>query len=153
MLTIKTLRRMNAEHLAAFWANPPFFFVSDEMPYPEFSDVLKIVDHAHAVLGPIPLVQMVQPNTREAVTIEAVLDFGIRYLLTVFNSTNDAGFRFEAVVASATWAWFLISCECTAKKAIHSAGSDQLRGNYGYLCRFYRHHVRIPAKVCMGDSI
>ncbi|MFZ3147467.1 MAG: hypothetical protein WA137_00335 [Methanothrix sp.] len=144
---------MNAEHLAAFGASPPFFFGSYEMPYSEISNVLEVFNHAHAVLGSIPHIQMLQPNTREAVTIEAVLGFSVAHLIAVFNSTNDAGFRFEAVVASATWAWFLISCECTAKKAIHSAGSDQLRGNYGYLCRFYRHHVRIPAKVCMGDSI
>jgi hypothetical protein len=41
---------MNTEYLAAFRASPPFLFVSDEMPYAEFSDVLKITDHAHAIL-------------------------------------------------------------------------------------------------------
>jgi hypothetical protein len=89
-------------------------FVSDEMPYAEFSDVLKITDHAHAVLGFIPLIQMVQPDTGEAVTTKAVLDFGGYYLLTVLDFTYDAGFRFDAVVTSATRAWFLISCECAA---------------------------------------
>ncbi len=57
------------------------------MPYTKFSDVLKIVDHAHAILGSIPLIQMIQHGTREAVTIKAVLDFGVHYLLTVFDST------------------------------------------------------------------
>ena len=115
---------MNTEYLTAFWASPPFFFGSYEMPYAEFSNVLKICDHAHAILGSIPLIQMVQPDAREAVTTKAVLDFSVHYLLTVLDSTYDAGFRFEAVVTSATGAWFLISCECAAETAIHSAGSD-----------------------------
>jgi hypothetical protein len=57
---------------------------------------------------------MVQPDARVAFTIEAVLDFGIHYLFTVLDFAYDAGFRFEAVVTPATWAWFLIPCECTA---------------------------------------
>ena len=115
---------MNAEYLTAFRASPPFFFVSDEMPYAEISYALKIANHAHAVLGSITLIQMVQPVAGEAVTTKAVLDFSVHYLLTVLDSTYDAGFRFEAVVTSATGAWFLISCECAAETAIHSAGSD-----------------------------
>ena len=67
---------------------------------------------------------MFQPDAGEAVTKEAVLDFNGRYLLTVFDSTCYAGFHFEAVVTSATWAWILISYVCDAEAAIHSAGSD-----------------------------
>ena len=78
MLTIKTLRLMNAEYLTAFWAAPSFFFVSYEMPYAEFFNVLEIVNHAHAILGSIPLIQIVQPGARKAVTIEAVLGFGVQ---------------------------------------------------------------------------
>ena len=99
MLAIKTLRLVNTEHLTAIWASPPFLFVSDEMPYAEFSNVIEIADHAHAILGSIPLIQMVQPNAREAVTTEAVLDFGVHHLLTVLDSAHDANFRFEAVIA------------------------------------------------------
>ena len=115
---------MDAEHLAAFRAYPPSFFGSYEMPYAEISNAFEIADHAHAVLGSITLIQMVQPVAGEAVTSKAVLDFGVHYLLTVLDFAYDAGFRFEAVVTSATGAWFLISCECAAETAIHSAGSD-----------------------------
>jgi len=45
-----------------------FLFGSNEMRYAESSDVFQIADHAHAILGPIPLIQMLQPGTREAVT-------------------------------------------------------------------------------------
>jgi hypothetical protein len=124
VLTIKTLWLVNTEYLTAFRAAPPFFFVSNEMPYAEFSNVLEIADHAHAILGSISLIQMVQPDAREAVTTETVLDFRVNYLLTVLYSTYDTGFRFEIVVTSASGAWFPISCICDAEAAIHSAGSD-----------------------------
>ena len=115
---------MNTEYLTAFRASPPFFFGPYEMPYAKISYVLKIADHAHAVLGSISLIQMVQPVAGEAVTSKAVLDFGAAYLLTVLDFAYDAGFRFEAIVTPATRAWFLISRECAAETAIHSAGSD-----------------------------
>ena len=115
---------MNTEYLIAFRADPPFFFGTYEMPYAEFSNALDICDHAHAILGSIPLIQMVQPDAREAVTTKAVLDFCVHYLLTVLDFAFDARFRFEAVVTSATGAWFLISCECAAETAIHPAGGD-----------------------------
>jgi hypothetical protein len=85
MMTIKTLRFMNAEHLTAFWASPPFFFISDELPYAEFSNVIEVINHAHAILGPIPLIQMVQPDARKAATTKAVLGFGVRHLLTALD--------------------------------------------------------------------
>jgi hypothetical protein len=124
VLTVKTLRFVDTEDLAAFRAAPPFLFVSDEMPDAEFPDVLEIADHAHAIPGSIALIQMVQPGTGEAVTTEAVLDFSVHDLLTVLDSAYDAGFRFEEVLTPATGAWFLISCVCAAEAAIHSAGSD-----------------------------
>jgi hypothetical protein len=83
---------VNTEQLAAFRAAPPFFFVSDEMPDAEFSDVLEIADHAHAIPGSIPLIQVVQPGTGETVASEAVPDFSIHDLLAVFDSADDAGF-------------------------------------------------------------
>jgi hypothetical protein len=126
---------VNTEDLAAFRAEPPLFFVSDEMPYAEFPDVLEIADHAHAIPGSIPLIQMVQPRTGKAVATEAVLDFGIHDLLAVLDPAYDAGFRFEAVVPSAAGAWFPIPCVCAAEAAIHSAGSNQLRGNCSFLCQ------------------
>jgi hypothetical protein len=78
----------------------------------------------HPIFGSVSLIQMVQPDAREAVTIEAILDISVHYLLTVLDSTSNAGFRFDAVVTPATRAWLLISCVCDAEATIHSAGSD-----------------------------
>ena len=67
---------------------------------------------------------MIQSGARKAVTLKTVFDSATNYLLTVLDSTYDAGFRFEAVFTSTTGTWFLISCVCAAEAAIHSAGSD-----------------------------
>ena len=41
--------------------------------YAELPDVLKVVNHAHAIFGSVPLVQMLQLITRKAVAFKAVL--------------------------------------------------------------------------------
>ena len=74
------------------------------MFYPMLLDVLKIVDHAHAIFGSIALIQVIEPVARKSVAAETVPDFALPYLLTVLNSACDAGFWFDAVVASATGA-------------------------------------------------
>ncbi|MFA6373540.1 MAG: hypothetical protein WCW68_13020 [Methanothrix sp.] len=92
---------MNTEYLTAFRTSPPFFFVSDEMPYAEFSNILEIPDHAHVIPGSIPLIQMVQPDARKIVTKEAILDFGIHIFsqFLIRHATQDS---IKAVVTSAT---------------------------------------------------
>jgi hypothetical protein len=61
------------------------------MPYAELADVLEIVNHAHAIFGSIPLIQMVQCITRKAVATEAVLYSGFHYIHTVLDTAQDAG--------------------------------------------------------------
>jgi hypothetical protein len=62
------------------------------MPYPVLLDVLKIVNHAHAIFGSIALIQVIQPVARKTVTVEAVPDSTLHYLLTVLDAARDAGF-------------------------------------------------------------
>ncbi len=81
MLTIKALWLVNAEQLAALGAFPPLFFVFNEFPHAHFFDVLKIINHAHAILGPVPFIQIFQPGARGAIANKAVFFFRTRYLL------------------------------------------------------------------------
>ncbi len=83
---------MNANHLTALGAGPPLLFISNKVSYATFFYGLEIVDHAHAILGSIALIQMVQPCAWKAFTTEAVLDFLFGYLFTVFYFARDAGF-------------------------------------------------------------
>jgi hypothetical protein len=64
---------VNTDYRAAHWTRPSFDLVSRELPNAELLDGLKIVDHAHGVFGPIPIVQVVQRSTRKTVTRVAVL--------------------------------------------------------------------------------
>jgi hypothetical protein len=65
---------MNADYLAALGTGPEIF------------------DHTHAILGSIALIQVIQLVARKALTTEAVPDATSRFLLTVLDSTPDAGF-------------------------------------------------------------
>jgi hypothetical protein len=144
----KAVRFMNTDHLSAPGADPPFFFISDETTYPKLPDVLKIVDHAHAVFGSIALIQMFQPVAGEAVASEAVTDFPLRHVLTVLDSACDAGCFFDAVVAPASGAYIDVSYICMAKAAVHSTGSDQRCSNRIYFYRSTLRHVCILQKIC-----
>jgi hypothetical protein len=120
---------MNADELAALGTGPPCLFVSHEMLYAELPDVLKIVNHAHAILGSIPLIQMVQLIARKAVATEAVRHAGVHDIHTIFDPARDAGLRFDTVVASAAGAAPLSSGICATEATIHAAGSDQRGAN------------------------
>ena len=120
---------MNAYQLTALGAGPFFFFVSQKNSNAEFFHLFEIVDHAHAVLGPIARIQVIQPVAGKSVTAEAVPDFALYYLLTVLDPANDAGFRLDAVVAPAAGTGILFSCIRDTEATIHPAGGDQARSN------------------------
>jgi hypothetical protein len=50
---------MNTYQLTALGTGPPFFFVSNEVSYAELLYVHEIVDHAHAILGLVALIQVI----------------------------------------------------------------------------------------------
>ena len=83
---------MNTYQLTAPGTGPPFLFVSQKMSYAGLLYVHEIVNHTHAILGPIALIQVIQPVARKAVTAEAILDVTLFYLLTVLDSACDAAF-------------------------------------------------------------
>ena len=144
---------MNTNYLPAPGTGPPFLFVSDELSYSEFIYFFEIVNHTHTILISIALIQVIQMGARKIITTEAILDSTGHYSLTGFDSAGDAGFRFKIVVTSATGTCFLISCICTTEATVHSAWSDQCRGNRICLRRFSWCHVCIPAKPCMGAFV
>ena len=124
MSTIEALRLVNTDHIAAFETGPSFLFVSNEMSYPEFPDILQILEHAHAIFGSIPFIQMAQSGARETVASEAVFALGGRHLLTVLNAAHSGGVRFEMIAAPASRTCLLLPPKCPAEAAVHSAGSD-----------------------------
>lgn len=132
---------MDTNDLTALGADPPFLFASNEMSYAKCPYADEIVNHTHAVSGSIALIQMIQPVARKTVTTEAVPWAALHNLLTVLDSTVDAGFRFQIVVASTTGTCLSISCIGATETTVHSTGGDQLRLNGICLYWSYRHHT------------
>jgi hypothetical protein len=83
---------MNTDHFSALGAGPPFLLVSDELSYADHLYIHEIVNHAHAILGSVAMIQMFQPVAGKPVTAEAVPDLALFYFLAVFDSAGDAGF-------------------------------------------------------------
>ncbi len=88
---------MDAEQLTASWAAPPLLFVSYEMSYANFFYLHKVVDHTHAILHSIALIQMLQPVAGESAATEAIPGFPFPDILTVLDPAGKAGLRFVAV--------------------------------------------------------
>ena len=99
------------------------------MSYAELLYAHEIVDHAHSILGSITLIQVIQPVARKLVTPEAVPDFILPQLFTILDSADDAGFWFDAVVASATGACILISRMRDTEATVHATGGNQRRSD------------------------
>jgi hypothetical protein len=62
------------------------------MSYAQTPDSVEILDHTHAILGSISLIQMVQSGARKAVTPKTVFDSATNYLLAVLNIARNTGF-------------------------------------------------------------
>lgn len=134
-------RFMNAYEPTALGTSPIFLFPFNKTLHAEFPDALKILNRAHAILGSIPLVQMVQPMARKAVAVEAMSRTGIRHIRAILDTARDAGFRLGTAATSAAGAGFSVSHICTTEAAVYSAGSNKLRLNRIRLCRSFGHDV------------
>jgi hypothetical protein len=140
---------MNTDELTAPGTGPSFLFVSYELSYAGLLYVHEIVDHAHAILGPIALIQVIQPVAREAVTAEAVPGPALHELFTRLDPARDAGLCFDAVVAPTAGACLRVSGIRVTEATVHSAGSDQRRWNRFCPWRSSRHYVPLPVKTCV----
>ena len=92
VLARKAVRLVNTEYFAALRTGPPFLFVSNELSQTELLYIHEIVNHTHAILGSIALIQVIQPVTGKAVTTETESDSTLHHILTVLDSACDAGF-------------------------------------------------------------
>jgi hypothetical protein len=124
---------MNTDCLTALGARPPFSFTSHKMSDAELPDVLQILHHTHAIPGSISFIQAIQRGARKIMAAEAVLNSGVYPLLAVPDAARSTGFRFEAVVTSASGAWLATSGICATKPAVHPAGSDERRAGHPHI--------------------
>ena len=105
---------MNANHLTALRAGPPFLFVSNQMSDTRFLYGSEIVEHAHPILIPVAFIQLFEPGAGKVAATAAVFVFPCDELIANLNFAGNAVGRFQVVVTSTTGACFLVSNVCSA---------------------------------------
>ena len=128
---------MNTDYLAALRTGPFFLFPFNKIPDAEFSDVLQIVDHAHTILGSVPLIQVIQSAQGKFSQPEQYLTSAPATLSQFLIGHSTRVFGFGTVVTSASGTWITISHVCETKAAVHSAGSDERRTDRLCLSRLF----------------
>jgi hypothetical protein len=116
---------MNTNYLTALGTGPLYLLASDKMSYPVTSNVYKIFNPAHTIIGSITFIQVDKIVAREGIATEAVLNFSFSYFFTVLTFARDTGFGFETVITSATGTCLYMSYECSTETTVHSARGDQ----------------------------
>ena len=92
---------MHADEFPAIGTSPLLLFTAHKRSDARGTDHAQIVDHAHAIFGSIAFVQVIEPGTGKSLATRAVFNCTAYNLLTVFNPTCNAVFRFKPVVTSA----------------------------------------------------
>lgn len=123
--TAVAISPMNTNGASAFRASPSDFFICSKLPNSKHANVFQILDHAHAVFGSVPFIQMFQTSTREPLTLKAKSRFGTLQAFTIFDFAVDAGGGFTSVTPAAARTFIFISQICHADGTVHSAGGNQ----------------------------
>ena len=122
---MKALITVHAHQATATGANPFSLLRTDEFPNPVIPDVVKILDHTHSVLGSVSLIELPQPFTGIALTIETIRIAAARWLRAVLDSADDAMVRFVLIAPLTAATRLSFSLEANAKRTVHSAQCDK----------------------------
>ncbi len=132
---------VNAEDPAARGTGPLLLLGSDETSDAEVSDTREIPDHAHAVLGSITLVQVIQSVAGKGAAAATVPGFASRDHLTGLDSAHDPCLRFAGVVPTTAGTRVLVSRVSDAQATIHPTRRDQRRVDPIVLLGFRLRHM------------
>ena len=117
-------RSVNRDGFSAAGAGPTVFFLRYELSDAEIPNIIKIFQHAHAVVFPVALVQIPQPAAGVLGASKAEM-VGMAPFFTEFDATFPAGARlgdFLAVVAARAAVFFPQMPD--AQRTVHSAGRN-----------------------------
>lgn len=93
------------------------------------ADRQEVLDHAHAVFGPVALIQVEQPVAGKALAAVAVAGLELLPLRAGFDAAGEACLALVAVVAPAAGAGVLLARIRHAEPAVHAAGGDEGGGD------------------------
>jgi hypothetical protein len=124
MAALRTVRPVHAQQSAAFRARPFPVFVLGEPPDAVLLYAHKVLDHAHAVPGPIAEVHSLQAAAGKPFAIEAI-SVAAPALFAVLDRAKGPGLRLAGIVSSAAGTWIFLPLERVAEAAVHAAGRVQ----------------------------
>jgi hypothetical protein len=118
---------VHTDRASALLAFPPCSLILDEIPYPHLRDILKVVDHTHAILGAISLVEIPETLAWILVTsIRAELDSPVLKNVALSYYAFSTMARRTLPHLPATRASVVFSEIAQTYAAIHSARCDQV---------------------------
>ena len=137
--TIEALWLMHTQDLTALWALPFFLFVLDELPDAQVPDAGEIFDHAHAILRPVALINVLDHFARVILTAVAIPRMAMRKILAILDLTPCTGLRFVRILPSTTRARLPFPPICHTQAAVHPAWRDQCAIHSSYTCGSFFH--------------
>ena len=69
MATVKALESVHTKQFTAPWTGPFLLFTANEMPDPKIMYYVEIINHAHSILCPVPLIQLFQAGAGKLLTV------------------------------------------------------------------------------------
>jgi hypothetical protein len=99
-------------------------FLPNEFLNAEFFDRTQIIDHAHAVLRTVALVEI--PDARAGERFAIKTEYSLRALQfgTVLDSAMNAVLRLLRIIAVTSETPVRVALICHAERAVHAAGGD-----------------------------
>ena len=124
MPATRALSPVNTELLSAFCTNPACIFRANKFPDSIFPDMIEILNHAHAVLLPVPGIELLQSRTGKIIAGETIS--GIFFpTVAIQNPARKA--RLGFILFTATTAGTVVSLLAHGSitdTAVHTARRD-----------------------------
>ena len=105
---------MHTNQATALWTRPSLLFSCNKPVKPDVANCLKVFEHAHAVLGLVTLVELLQPLAWERLAVTAERQIASRQLLAAVDSTSHAIAWLAGIISATSWTVLLASDEATA---------------------------------------
>ncbi len=105
---------MHGQRATTLWASPPGFFLFDELPYPPLLDIFEVFNHAHAIIGPVSLVDMRDHLAWIMSAAETKSVVSVGQVGAILNFAPCARFCFVVIITPATRAGLPLPDICHA---------------------------------------
>jgi hypothetical protein len=138
-LACKTVRLVHTNRLAASRTGPLDFFFLNKTLQSFGLYAPQIINHAHAILRTIALIQTSKTLTREARTVRAEITLVFASCLAILDSACNARLRLSPIITSATWATIPTAQKSVTEAAIHTTWGNERDQTQTSICALFCH--------------